>query len=588
MAQQTNITLGSKQLKFLAAQQFQTVFGGGSDAGKSLSLVLKIYGRAKIKGAFEGFTRRSAAQFAASFLRDWGDLIPHDLYEHAVRDQMIHIIDGGTIHYFGCDDEQKLGSKNLTGCAFDELAEHPTPFAWNKISTLVRRKVPGLPNQLYGCTNPSEKQDHWLIDRFQLDKYPLQDIETPDSLYIHTDCRDVGKDNDYILQRFPMSMGRYYRDRFLWGQWGLGAQGLVFDGFGDQHITKDDFAGRRVIVGVDDGSTDDNPFAVVRLEQDGDRIVVTDERYKKGLTNPMRKIELVREVAEGAELVVVDYSAGALISLMRDDGLPAVRCRKGDKSITSGIDQIRRSMGVAKDGKPNFLVAAKCRNTIREFRTYCYAAKTGVPKDEDNHCIAEGELVTCERGKVPIEEVTTADRVLTRGGWRAVTFSGQTDAVRDTVTVKTTGGSVRCTPDHRIWTTNRGFVRADWLTMDDAILYSDGASFGGCPILFVGFVESILPAGRSFKVYDLTVDTDHEFVCGGVLVSNCADAVRYSYARLVGANTFVGGWDIPERGPQLTDKPEQVPERTFHEIVTDDRIWRGSSVASATYCWLKG
>lgn len=29
-------------------------------------------------------------------------------------------------------------------------------------------------------------------------------------------------------------------------------------------------------------------------------------------------------------------------------------------------------------------------------------------------------------------------------------------------------------------------------------------------------------------VYDLTVDSDHEFFAGGVLVHNCWDGVRYS------------------------------------------------------------
>jgi hypothetical protein len=41
-------------------------------------------------------------------------------------------------------------------------------------------------------------------------------------------------------------------------------------------------------------------------------------------------------------------------------------------------------------------------------------------------------------------------------------------------------------------------------------------------------VETVRAAGRSQRVYDLTVEEHHEFVAGGVLVSNCIDALRYA------------------------------------------------------------
>ena len=44
-----------------------------------------------------------------------------------------------------------------------------------------------------------------------------------------------------------------------------------------------------------------------------------------------------------------------------------------------------------------------------------------------------------------------------------------------------------------------------------------------------GRVLTVREAGISRRVYDLTVDRDHEFVAGGILVSNCIDAIRYAY-----------------------------------------------------------
>jgi hypothetical protein len=43
-----------------------------------------------------------------------------------------------------------------------------------------------------------------------------------------------------------------------------------------------------------------------------------------------------------------------------------------------------------------------------------------------------------------------------------------------------------------------------------------------------GRVETVSAAGKCARVYDLTVEEDHEFFVNGVLVSNCIDALRYA------------------------------------------------------------
>lgn len=48
------------------------------------------------------------------------------------------------------------------------------------------------------------------------------------------------------------------------------------------------------------------------------------------------------------------------------------------------------------------------------------------------------------------------------------------------------------------------------------------------PKLAAGRVLTVTSGPMSERVYDLTVDQHHEFVCGGILVSNCLDALRYS------------------------------------------------------------
>ena len=75
-------------------------------------------------------------------------------------------------------------------------------------------------------------------------------------------------------------------------------------------------------------------------------------------------------------------------------------------------------------------------------------------------CIAEGELVTTQRGQVPIETVTVNDFVLTRKGMRPVqhvTAMGYKPCV---ILRSTSGATLTCTPDHQIAST----ARSGWST----------------------------------------------------------------------------------------------------------------------------
>jgi hypothetical protein len=80
------------------------------------------------------------------------------------------------------------------------------------------------------------------------------------------------------------------------------------------------------------------------------------------------------------------------------------------------------------------------------------------PALEHQACFPAGTLVETDRGPLAIEAVATTDRVLTRGGWRAVLWSGQT-TVAGCVEVRTSSGaSLRATPDHRVWVDGHGWM----------------------------------------------------------------------------------------------------------------------------------
>lgn len=64
-------------------------------------------------------------------------------------------------------------------------------------------------------------------------------------------------------------------------------------------------------------------------------------------------------------------------------------------------------------------------------------------------------------------------------------------------------------------------MRADMLGYDDELLINTSAG------IVSAHVEMLQEAPLCARVYDLTVDDQHEFFAGDVLVSNCIDAVRY-------------------------------------------------------------
>lgn len=147
-------------------------------------------------------------------------------------------------------------------------------------------------------------------------------------------------------------------------------------------------------------------------------------------------------------------------------------------------------------------------------------------KERDHFCLVAGTAVTTLlRGEVPIEDVRCGDRVLTRSGWHPVLASGRTARNVETVTVATTGKLLTGTPDHPVWTVERGWQRMDALRYGDTLVSCDPRSsssgFGFAAVRVV----SVTPTGRA-DVFNLAVDGAHEFFANRVLVHNC-DALRY-------------------------------------------------------------
>ena len=166
--------------------------------------------------------------------------------------------------------------------------------------------------------------------------------------------------------------------------------------------------------------------------------------------------------------IIADSARPETISYMQKNGFPKiVPAIKGARSLEEGVEFMKSF---------DIIVHPRCKHLIDELTLYSYKTDPLTNQvmpllaDKDNHCIVGGTLISTLFGYLPIESIQVGDLVLTRNGYKKVLFSGETDQNRDTVQVLTTDGSITCTPDHKIFTSNKGFVRADALSYNDEVV----------------------------------------------------------------------------------------------------------------------
>lgn len=100
-------------------------------------------------------------------------------------------------------------------------------------------------------------------------------------------------------------------------------------------------------------------------------------------------------------------------------------------------------------------------------------------KDQIDACLTKGTMVQTSNGLKPIESILAGEFVLTRQGFKKVLWSGQSGCVDRITTVRFQNGiSISGTPEHLVWTQERGFIRLDAVEQTDSILFLGGFSCG--------------------------------------------------------------------------------------------------------------
>lgn len=136
-------------------------------------------------------------------------------------------------------------------------------------------------------------------------------------------------------------------------------------------------------------------------------------------------------------------------------------------------------------------------------------------------CVSGGAITITADGEKKIRDVTPDDLVLTRQGYKKVqhvTMMG----IKPTVELRTDDGrSLELTGDHKVLTSDRGWVAAESLRPGDGVrvLQARAAVSADCDSVTVHVVS--VTAGAVMPVYDIGVEDAHEFTANGIVVHNC-------------------------------------------------------------------
>jgi len=143
------------------------------------------------------------------------------------------------------------------------------------------------------------------------------------------------------------------------------------------------------------------------------------------------------------------------------------------------------------------------------------------------HCFPAGTMIAVPGGVRAIESFRVGDAVLSSGGPARVTKIYCRPYAKKLITVEAGRMKVQCTDNHP-FRTQRGWVRADALRGNDAVLLQEGNKFVFAQVAFPDASNNV-PACRqvsisaSILVYNLEVEAVHEYIANGFVVHNCPD-----------------------------------------------------------------
>ena len=291
-------------------------------------------------------------------------------------DMSITFPNGSQVILIGLDEETKLLSlANVSGVWVEEAFEVPR----NMIEQLnLRMRGQASRQQIWLSWNPISKHS-WLFN-FTVENPPLN------SVYIHSTFRD----NIFLNQEYVSALEELYIRNpqkariFCDGEWGIDADGLVFQNFKVEDFNHSEIKGQ-LMCGLDFGFVNDiSAFVASLLVEDEKRIYIFKEWGDTNKTNT-DLVNIITALGFNKSVIIADSSEPKSIAEIKSGGIQKIRpSTKGPDSILHGIQKLQNY---------EIIIHPSCQGIITEFENYTWQKDKNTdtyinkPIDDFNHYI---------------------------------------------------------------------------------------------------------------------------------------------------------------------------------------------------------
>lgn len=422
----------------------------------------------------------------------WPDLMAYiEKYEipvkiNQVRLQVTFLETGSIFSCAGAKDEREIGKfrgRKLRRIYVDEAQNFPS-----YIAKMIREDLMPTLRDLRGdivvTGTPGPIRRGFFYDIIHGGTWDARTWTAFDNPHMHDP--DNGKDLEITLaeerevNNIDKNDPAYIRETY--GIWHEDSNALVFRFDESKNVVHTaPQVGMSYIFGIDIGYDDSDAIAVLGYDNRDGVVYLVEEKVtaKQDISSLVAQIKGLQQKYDPVKMVIDGGALGKKINaeILSRHNLVIEAADKHRKiefiellndDLRNGKFKTVRIKNVDKKGQTTWLPT--------RFEDDCYQVQwdrsnpdpTKVRISNTFHsdsCFIAGTLVQTYQGSIAIEKVKAGDLVLTRQGYKTVQWSAKTGENKQvTKLVFSNGAEVVCTPEHPIFTENRGFVAASDLT----------------------------------------------------------------------------------------------------------------------------
>ena len=406
-----------KQRLFHSCPADEVLYGGAAGGGKSVALVMDALDYAlRYPGSTIVLFRRTYPELEESLILNALKFYPREIYTYNESKKIMKLINGSRILFRYLEkknDETRYQGAEFQYIGFDELT-HFNKKQYEFLKSRLRGAVK-QPKYIRATANPdphNPQNNQWIKEYFIDFSPPLKirrDKQGRTRCYIPANVYD----NPYLLENDPdyvkrlESLPELEKQAFLYGNWNVQREGLVYDNFDfNKHVKDLQITPKfQIIAGLDFGAT--NPTAVAFIATNGDIFYVFDEIY----TPDILLDDLAREIKlRKPRIIYSDPSGKGNIRELKAKGVNVV---PADNDVLAGIMHIKQ---LIQDDR--LFVNPNCENFLHEIQNYVWEEGKDKPMKVFDHLMDAARycLFTFSKTKKPPPVFKTSG--IKRHRWR--------------------------------------------------------------------------------------------------------------------------------------------------------------------------